>query len=290
MAAPQSGLSRFAWNRWRSLRGPLIAFIAIVFWWEVLARSGWFNPLFVPSVGTIATRFRELAVDGRFFEHITSSLIRLALGFFIASFVGVLIGMGMARRRFLEEVAVPIVSFLYPIPAVALIPLFMLWFGLGDTTTLALVIFSSTLPIAVVTWSGIKGVDPMLVRASVTMNVRGRHMLRKVVLPAALPQIIVGLRLGLAQAWRAVIAGELIASASAGLGLVLFTSRRFIDIPTMIATLVVIALLSLTFERLFFLSLERKTVMRWGMVKSARTDLRVKEHSAAAPRGVGAMG
>jgi NitT/TauT family transport system permease protein len=201
-----------------------------------------------------------------------------------------LLGAAMGRLRWFEEVASPIVSLLYPIPSVALIPLFMLWFGLGDRTTLALVIFSSTLPIAVVTWSGIKGVDQTLIRASESMNVRGRRLVLRVVIPGALPQVITGLRLGFAQAWRAVIAGELIASTTAGLGLLLFTSRRFIDIPTMISTLVVIAALSLVFERLLFARLENATVMKWGMVKSTRHTSRVVETPASAGSQAGAMG
>ncbi|MPZ68038.1 MAG: ABC transporter permease subunit [Actinobacteria bacterium] len=274
----------------RSLRGPLASFVIIIVWWELLSRSGWFNPLFIPSVGEIGSRFVEQLTSDVFWNHVYSSLVRLGIGFLLAVLAGVVLGAAMGRIRWFEEVASPIVSLLYPIPSVALIPLFMLWFGLGDRTTLALVIFSSTLPIAVVTWAGIKGVDPTLIRASESMNVRGRHLVLRVVIPGALPQVITGLRLGFAQAWRAVIAGELIASTTAGLGLLLFTSRRFIDIPTMISTLVVIAALSLVFERLLFARLESATVMKWGMVKLTRHTARVVETPAAAGSQAGAMG
>lgn len=252
-----------------SSRGTIGVVVGLVIWWEALARSGLFHELFMPTVGEVVGTFREMAISGFLWEHTIASVIRLFLGLGVAAVVGVGLGMMMGRFRLPEEFLIPLVSFLLPIPALAWIPLFMLWFGLGNRSILPLVVFSATLPIAINTWTGIKTVKPIWVRAARTMNIRGGMLFRKVILPGALPLIIIGLRIGMAQAWRAVIAGELVASAASGLGVVIFNGKQFVNVPMMLASLVVIGALSQVFEKVVFAKVEDVTVGRWGTLQKA---------------------
>ncbi|MGH3665803.1 MAG: ABC transporter permease [Egibacteraceae bacterium] len=255
----------------RSARGSLIVLVALAVWWEALARSGLFEPLFMPSLVEIGSALVVMSRDGTLWQATGATLRRLAIGLGLGSGVGILLGFAMGRLRLSGELLIPLTNFLLPLPAIALIPLFMLWFGLGDSSIIPLVAFSSALPIALNTWSGINTTDPLLLRAARSMNVRGAKLFFKVILPSALPLVITGLRIGFAQGWRAVIAGELIASAAAGLGFVIFNARQFVNLSRMMAALLVIGVLSQIFEKLVFSRLETATVVRWGMLRGGVT-------------------
>lgn len=255
-----------------SLRGTLGVAIGIVVWWELLARSGLFHPLLVPTIDRIAIEFVELVVSGQLWVHLSASLLRLFLGLAIGAALGTALGLLMGQIQFFDEVLVPLVNFLLPIPSLALIPLFMLWFGLGNRSILPLVVFASTLPIAINTWRGIRGIKPVWIRAARSMNVRRTRLFLNVILPGALPLIIAGLRIGFAQAWRSVIAGELVAAATTGLGVIIFRGKQFVNMPLMLSAVVVIGLLSQLFEKVIFARLEHVTVAKWGMLTRSGSD------------------
>lgn len=266
-----AGLSTLVRSWAESLRGTLGIVIGITITWEILARSGLFHRLLVPTVGEIVVEFWEMAQSGDLWLHVGASLARLFLGLAIAATLGITLGFLMAQFRFPEEILVPLVNFLLPIPSIALIPLFMLWFGLGNRSILPLVIFAATLPIAINTWRGIRGIKPIWLRAARGMGLSQLQLFRGVVIPGALPLIIVGLRLGFAQGWRSVIAGELVAAATTGLGVIIFRGKQFVNMPMMLAAVIIIGLLSQVFEKVIFTRLERVTVGRWGMLSDSQT-------------------
>jgi NitT/TauT family transport system permease protein len=180
--------------------------------------------------------------------------------------VGVLIGIAMGRFRRAEGLLLPLVSIGAPIPGLAYAPLFLLWFGLGDTGSIVLVAFVSAFSITLNTWTGVKAVKEIWVRAAQSMGADERRLFRHVILPGALPYILTGCRLGLAQAWRILVAVEMLAAVPWGLGWLIFGAREFLNTDAMLAGIAVIGVIGLALEKLVFQPLERYTVVRWGMV------------------------
>ncbi len=253
-------------RRTLSLGLPLMTFAVIAAGWQILVNYGGFPPKLVPGLGTIAEAFVRLAGNGVLLAATIATIYRLGAGFLIAAVIGVLLGIAMGRRQWVEDTLLPIVTFLYPIPGLAYAPLFVLWFGLGDFPTILLVGISSCFTVIINTWKGVKAVKPIWLRAAEVMGARDREMFRRVVLPGALPYILIGLRLGLAQAWRILIAVEMLMSVQRGLGWLIFGAQTFLNTDVMLATIAVIGAIGIVLERQVFTRIERYTVVRWGMV------------------------
>lgn len=245
---------------------PLMTFAVIAAAWQLLASYGGFPPKLVPGLGDIAETFVRLARNGVLAAAAVATLYRLSVGFLLAAVIGVLVGIAMGRRQWIEDTLLPIVTFLYPIPGLAYAPLFVLWFGLGDLPTILLVGVSSCFTIIINTWKGVKAVKPIWLRSAEVMGARDRDMFRRVVLPAASPYILVGLRLGLAQAWRILIAVEMLMSVQRGLGWLIFGAQTFLNTDVMLSTIALIGMIGILLERQIFARIERVTVVRWGMV------------------------
>lgn len=245
---------------------PLLTFAAIAGAWQLFALYGGFSPKLTPGIGTIVQTFIRLAGNGVLWASTVATLYRLIGGFLIAAVVGVGLGIAMGRRQWVEDTLVPIVTFLYPIPGIAYAPLFVLWFGLGDLPTILLVGVASCFTVIINTWKGVKAVKPIWLRSAEAMGAADHEMFRRVILPAALPYILVGLRLGLAQAWRILIAVEMLMSVQRGLGWLIFGAQTFLNTDVMLATIAVIGAIGILLERQVFARVERYTVVRWGMV------------------------
>jgi NitT/TauT family transport system permease protein len=253
-------------KRLLSISLPVATFAAIAAGWQILAVHGGYSPKLVPSLGAIVAALLRLCSNGIMLAATVATLYRLAGGFLIAAAVGIALGIAMGRRQWVEDTLLPIVSFLYPIPGLAYAPLFVLWFGLGDLPTILLVGVSSCFTVIINTWKGVKAVRPIWLRAAEVMGASGRDMFRRVVLPAALPYIMIGLRLGLAQAWRILIAVEMLMSVQRGLGWLIFGAQTFLNTDVMLATIAVIGAIGMLLENQVFARIERWTVVRWGMV------------------------
>jgi NitT/TauT family transport system permease protein len=245
---------------------PLATFAVIAAAWQMLATYGGFPPKLVPGLGKIAEAFVRLAGDGTLLAAAFATLYRLGAGFLIAAVIGVAIGIAMGRRQWIEDTLLPIVSFLYPIPGLAYAPLFVLWFGLGDIPTILLTGVASSFTVIINAWKGVKAVKPVWIRSAEVMGARDSDIFRRVVLPGALPYIMIGLRLGLAQAWRILIAVEMLMSVKRGLGWLIFGAQTFLNTDVMLATIAVIGAIGILLEWQVFGRIERWTVVRWGMV------------------------
>ena len=234
--------------------------------WEIVAWSGAFPPRLFPSLETVAATLWRLTVEGILPHHAAETLVRLAAGFAIAALAGIAIGIAMGRSRRAEDLLLPLVSIGAPIPGLASAPLFLLWFGLGDTGSIVLVAFVAAFPIIQNSWTGVKAVKEIWIRAAQTMGADGRRLFRHVIVPGALPYILTGLRLGLAQAWRILVAVEMLAAVQWGLGWLIFGAREFLNTDAMLAGITVIGAIGLGLEKLVFQPIERYTVVRWGMM------------------------
>jgi len=224
------------------------------------------SPEALPGVDKIVSAFVRLIVTGILPVHAFWTLVRLVVGFGLGAALGVAVGMAMGRSRWAEDLLLPIVSVGNPIPGLAYAPLFVIWFGLGDLPAILLVGFAASFPVAVNTWTGVKAVKEIWIRAARSMGAGERQLFRKVVLPGALPYLLTGLRLGLARAWRVLIAVEMLTSVRLGLGWLIFGAREFLNTDVMLAGIAVIGLVGLGLEKLVFERLERFTVVRWGML------------------------
>ena len=234
--------------------------------WELVAHSGAFPPRLFPALEEIGATLARLTVQGILPHHAAETVFRLALGFAIAAVAGVLVGILMGRCRRAEDLLLPLVSIGAPIPGLAYAPLFLLWFGLGDTGSIVLVAFVSMFPVIINSWTGVKAVKEIWLRAAQTMGADERRLFRYVILPGALPYILTGCRLGLAQAWRILVAVEMLAAVPWGLGWLIFGAREFLNTDAMLAGIAVIAVIGLALEKFVFQRLEHYTVVRWGMV------------------------
>jgi NitT/TauT family transport system permease protein len=237
--------------------------------WQLFAMSDIVPRVLTPTLGDIAGAILRLENQGTLWAHVGSTLARMFGGFAIAAVVGSALGMAMAYWKWLERFFAPILSLLMPIPGLAWVPLFILWFGLGDLPTVTLVAFVSAMPIASSVWMGVRSANPIWLRAATSMNARGLFLFWKVIAPAAMPSVLSGLRIGIAQAWRAVVAGEFVANTQVGLGWLIFNSIAFLQSDVMFAGIFIIGVLGFLMERVLIQRVERHTVVRWGMVQEA---------------------
>ena len=263
-------MSRASSFSWRSFGRGVAGVIAVIVLWEIFARSGLFSQALTPPAKSIAITLYNMVVDGSMIRNAAYTLGRVLLGLFLACLIGIPLGMLMARIRAWERFWLPLVAVLMPIPSLAWVPLFILWFGIGDITTILVVMYAATFPMIYNVWTGVRSVNPIWVRAAGSMGARQRMVFWKVVFPASLPYIITGVRLSFGRAWIAVVGGELLASPTWGLGRVIFDAKEFLNSDVMLASLLVIGGLGLLFERVVFQTVERRTVARWGMVAAAR--------------------
>ena len=253
-------------SRWQVIARNAFPFIVVLGLWEIVAHLGVFPPRLFPPLEEVAAAFVRLTRSGILPHHVLETLLRLMVGFALAAATGVAIGFAMGRSRRAEDIFLPLVSIGAPIPGIAYAPLFLLWFGLGNKSTVLLVGFVSAFPIIFNTWTGVKAVKEIWVRSAQAMGADNQRLLRHVILPGALPYMLTGLRLGLAQAWRILVGIEMLAAVPWGLGWMIFGAREFLNTDVMLAGVFVIGVIGLALEKLVFQRLERFTVMRWGMM------------------------
>ena len=233
------------WRVWRNA----FPFVVVGAIWEAIAHLGLFPAQLFPPLETIAAVF-----------------VRLTAGFALAAVFGIAAGVLMGRSRRAEDILLPLVSIGAPIPGLAYAPLFLLWFGPGNVPAVALVAFVSAFPIIYNSWTGVKAVKEIWLRSAQAMSADDRRLFRHVIVPGALPYIVTGLRLGLAQAWRILVAVEMLAAVPWGLGWLIFGAQEFLNTDVMLAGIAVIALIGLGLEKFVFQPLENFTIVRWGMM------------------------
>lgn len=254
-------------ERLRAIGRTLFPFAVVGALWEVVAWMGIFPHRLFPPLEEIALSFLQLTASGILPRHAIETVIRLLSGFALAGVAGVLVGVFMGRSRRMEDILLPLVSILAPIPGLAYAPLFLLWFGLGNVPAVLLVAFVAMFPIIFNSWTGVKAVKEIWLRSAQSMGADDKRIFRYVILPGALPYILTGLRLGLAQAWRILVAVEMLAAVPWGLGWMIFGARKFLNTDVMMAGIAVIAIIGIVLEKFVFQKIENYTVVRWGMVK-----------------------
>jgi NitT/TauT family transport system permease protein len=240
---------------------PPLAVIALVIglWWAVVVATQ--SPIF-PTPWQVVTGALELAQDGTLWEHIRASLFRVGTGFGLAVLVAVPLGLWMGWVSAAYATLNPIFQMLRPISPIAWIPLAILWFGVGDVSPIFLIFLSSVFPMIVQTTAGVHTIDRRYLRAAANFGVSRTVLFRRVVIPAVLPEIIVGMRIGIGVAWLVVVAAEMIALRS-GLGYMIMDSRNAGNrYDLVIAGMVIIGMIGLLLDGATRL-LEKLKTVRW---------------------------
>ncbi len=254
----------------RVLRGAC-SLIVVAALYEAVARSGAFPPVLLPTLPVVARTLYAGCADGTLPMHAAYTLQRVLVGCGLALAVGLPLGILMGRYRPVENFVLPLASALMPIPSLAWVPVFILWFGLGDRVAILIVFYAALFPMLLNTWSGVRAVNPLWLRAGSAMGADERVLFWKVIIPGASPFIITGLRQAFLRAWIAVVGAEMLAASDYGLGWVIFDAKEFLNTDVMLASLIVIGTIGFAFERLLFGSIERATVVRWGMVRATKS-------------------
>jgi len=244
----------------------VLPFAAVIGVWQLLAMSGWFPPVLIPSVPRILETAWNLMVSGVLFEHSLASIARLLLGFVIGCIVGLMLGLAMGLSIRAERFFLPLLNLTLPIPSIAILPLTILWFGLGNPSVVILVAFVVSLQVTLNTWTGVKTTNGLLLRVGQSMGAPRSMVIARIVLPSALPFVLTGLRLGLARGWIGTVAGEMVSSSNWGLGWMIFNALQFLQTATMLVGLATIGLVGYAIEKLIFQPIESRTVVRWGML------------------------
>jgi NitT/TauT family transport system permease protein len=258
-------------DKLRSMLRGALAVIAVAGAYEIAARSGSFPPTLLPTLPTVGRTLVGMLLDGSMLEHAAHTIYRVAIGFTLAVIVGLPLGILMGRIPGVERFVLPLASALMPIPSLAWVPVFILWFGVGDTVTILIVLYAAVFPMLLNAWSGVRAVNPLWVRSALAMGATENALFWKVIIPGAAPFVITGVRQAFLRSWIAVVGAEMLAASDWGLGWVIFDAKEFLNADVMLAALVVIGAIGFAFERLVFGSLERATVLRWGMMRATKS-------------------
>ena len=240
---------------------PPIAVIALLIatWWVAVVAT---RSMIFPTPWAVVTGVLELLKDGTLWRHIGASLMRVGTGFGLAVCVAVPLGLWMGWVRGAYQTLNPVFQILRPISPIAWIPIAILWFGVGDASPIYLIFISSVFPMIVQTTAGVHTIEKRYLRAAENFDVSRRTLFRQVVIPAVLPQVLVGMRIGLGVAWLVVVAAEMIALRS-GLGYMIMDSRNAGNrYDLVIAGMIIIGVIGLSLDGLMRM-LERAKWVRW---------------------------
>ena len=254
--------SRLSRGRARALR--LAAIVAFLVLWSLLSGAvvvlKLFNPIFLPGPWLVLGSVLDMAVRGPLWIHLAATLERVAMGFGAGAALGVALGLAAGHLTLVRNVVEPLVEVLRPIPPLALLPMFIVWVGIGEASKIGFITYATFFPIFLTTVTGVRQIDPLLVRAAESLGARGVALFTRVILPAALPDILTGLRLGVALAFFVIVISEFI-GAEHGLGYLINDGRNFFLVPQMLGAAVVLGLLGYAGNGLVRL-LERR-LTRW---------------------------
>ena len=244
----------------------LAPFVVGVLLWQALVSLNLWPRVLFPSPYEVAQAFAEDIVSGVLLVNLSVSLKSLAVGFLIGSAIAVplayLMGLSRASRDFFD----PLINLLQAIPGLAWIPFAILWFGLGQGAVTFIIVMSVFFPVLHNLMTGICMVQPVLIEAVQTLGARRAAIITHVIFPATLPNLMTGIRLGIAFGFRSLVGGEMIASTN-GLGYAIFNAQQYFQSARIVVGMLTIGLTWLVMDRLILRPIEQRTTMRWGLVR-----------------------
>ncbi len=228
--------------------------------WETVSAMGLVSPLFLPAPTQILAALLSMIQSGEITEGLAASLWRIGWGFFLGSCAGIFIGLMTGTSSLADRMASPIVRTLYPIPKIALLPLFILWLGIGEVSKVTIIALGVFFPVAMNTYAGVKDTDPLLLKVAASFGATRRFLIARVIWPYALPMIFAGLRIASGTALLLLVAAEMIA-AEKGIGALILHYGDLMLTDRLMAGVIVLSLLGLCFH--FLLSRAEAHFVHW---------------------------
>jgi NitT/TauT family transport system permease protein len=223
---------------------PLLSIVAFLLAWELLVRWRGIAPIYLPAPSAIAVSLWRMILDGTMEYHLGVTLLRILVGFLIAAFAGIGLGVLMGVSRIVASIADVWIAALYPLPKISLIPLLIIWLGTGEAYRIVISAITAFFPIVISTYSGIRHVDRGLIKAAQDLGANMRQIQIKVVIPAAMPSILSGLQLGMGVSIILIVAAEMIGGSSqSGMGYLLINAGQVMETEKVFASLLVLAVM-----------------------------------------------
>ena len=241
-------------NRLVSIFSVLAVFAA----WEIIGRSGLVTPLFLPPFTAVLRSGIEMVRSGEIMEHVTASLWRIGCGFFMGAAAGIVAGLATGYSQLADDMAHPIIAAAYPIPKIAILPLLILWLGIGEASKIAVIALGVFFPVVINVRSGVRNMETVLIKAAISLGSSPFHIVTRVILPASVPMIFTGLKLGIGISLLLVVTAEMIA-ADKGIGFLILSAADLMQTPRLLFGILVLSFLGLSFAWILE-KLERRLV------------------------------
>lgn len=253
----------------KKIIGSIIFAVGLVALWQLLYVAAtdwieWAKPYAVPHPLGVWKSICALAMNGTLLSAVVNSMLRVLMGFGISIAIGIVFGILIIQSEYLARNLKPLILGIQTLPSICWVPFAILWFGLGESAIIFVVVMGSAFSIAIAVESGIKSVPPIYIKAARTMGVSGRKLYTKVIFPAALPFFVSGLKQGWSFAWRALMSGEVM-SASVGLGFTLTQGRDLADINQVMTVMLVIIFIGIVIDKGVFSSVEHHILRKRGL-------------------------
>lgn len=255
----------------KKIAGSIAFAVGLIVLWQLLyvAATDWLDiakPYAVPHPIGVWESIVNLCQTGTLFAAIGSSMGRVLIGFLIAIVIGIILGIMIMQSEYLARNMKPLILGIQTLPSICWVPFAILWFGLGESAIIFVVVMGSAFSIALAVESGIKSVPPIYTKAAKTMGLSSRQMYTKVIFPAALPSFVAGLKQGWSFAWRALMSGEVM-SASLGLGYTLVMGRDLADINQVMTIMLVIVVIGIIIDKGIFSTVENHILRKRGLLE-----------------------
>ena len=236
-----------------SLKLSTFVIVGLIFIWWLVTQAGWIKPLFLPSPTEVGNAFIEVARNGftgtSLWEHTWISTARVFGAFLLACVIGIPLGIAMGMSPVARGIFDPPIEFYRPIPPLAYLPLMIIWFGIDEMSKVLLIFLSVFAPVALGARAGVKSAAIEQIHAAYSFGATRWQVIRKVILPSAMPEIITAMRIGIGFGWTTLVAAEMVAATS-GLGYMVLTASKFLQTATVIMGIVVIAAIAYAFDHL----------------------------------------
>lgn len=239
---------------------PWIAFAAIIAAWQLASSTGLLPALLMPSPAAVVRALAVLVETGALWKHLEASLVRIAFGWTLGAAAGLVVGFAMGISGLARAVGMPVVSALFPIPKIALLPLLILWLGIGEPSKVATIALGVFFPTVIAAYAGVDQVPRTLIRMGQSFGLPHRAIIRRIVVPGAMPAVLSGFRISAAIALILLVAAEMI-GAEHGLGAFVLTAGNLMRSDQLVAGVVVLSLLGLAIG--FLLTRLERFVLRW---------------------------
>ena len=240
----------------------IVTVIVLLALWFAATNLGWVKPLFLPSPQAVFQQFYEYltgqANDKPLWQHFSASLLRVTVAFWLAFIIAVPLGIAMGMSRVARGIFDPPIEFYRPLPPLAYLPLIIIWFGIDETPKILLIFLSCFAPLALAARSGMRSASQEQINAAYSMGASYMQVIRHVILPAALPDILVGMRIAIGFGWTTLVAAEMVA-ANVGLGQMVLNASNFLRTDIVIMGIIVIGVIAYVFD-LFMRWVEKRLV------------------------------